>query len=1071
MPGWGTFPFRSRTRGFIWRSGCLHSFIGNINPGNHDASQPSFKYFKANRVEMIFRNSIYSIIRSWGKTIIFLLVIFALTLALSLGVSVWASVSQFLKECEDYYTTIGLVEYMGEGYPHDTAYDPVMADALAQFDATTITSDAATLSWETPHRTLGSVDGFWRTDPYMPYRMFSVLVVGNVAFNETHHQYSGTVYEVPYSSRSEAGTLILIDDDFGTFEPGRIYLVFGEVYQMRSPLRRLRVIPADVLEGFPGGQDLPRVVDITADGIPAGYQIPPDSRLLQVADLLRVLNNSVMISATDNLMALYPFHQQELYFVQGRPFTDEEYENGSRVAVISELMAARLGIGLGDAIDLSVAMSDRPGLYNTYDAALDVHHISHTVVGITNTVMDKSWYVYTPRSAGVPFTAYPVGYAVGQAVLRNDQAADFMARVEKQLPERFQISVYDQGYSTVAIPFETILTIARIVTGVCVLVQVAVLVLFGFLFVYRQRETGETMLMLGASRLQVGAHFLISAGMIALLASGSGAVAGYRLHDVILRLVSQSVGDFALVDARYSNGNLTVARTLEFAPHLPWSLFAWVGAAVVAFALLACAGFVISNLRQRRAGRKNVWKLHRRYRTSHLPGGGFKFAMLSVLRGGWRSLVALLLALCVVLFFGQLAGTVERYNQQLEAIYDNTTIAGYHTDIYGKQLGHQVLAAYDVGNLYHSGLISNLSVSVGTPFYYLGISRTADGGDGTAGQLLVPTNGFAYESLQADIQAGPELTATNQLRTVPEFFHSDTIRMDFLEDYDETFLSVSRGDPYVRTCLITTAFMARHDIHMGDTIRVAINQVTQSTEDGARIFRHFDLKVVGSYVKQGTADTIYAPLALFFDTRLIWGDSPTNVDSVEGNPREWSAREKDVLQSSIFHSASFELRDSHKLGEFKDYLTDYGYSQVNHVGRVREFIVIRDATFNNAVASVKQQIRYINTLYPFLYILVGIIALGTAFLMVASRKMELAIMRGLGATRAETFFGFFLEQAFLCLMGTGAGMAFWRFMGTTPNRLHWLLLIGFLGCYLGGGAISILVMMRASALTNLLDRE
>ena len=96
---------------------------------------------------MIFRNSLHSIIRSKGKTALFTLLIFALTMALALSVSVWASVAQFLDDCDDFYTTIGLIEYMGTGYPDDTAYDQAMHQSLASFDAARIAGDSAVLSW------------------------------------------------------------------------------------------------------------------------------------------------------------------------------------------------------------------------------------------------------------------------------------------------------------------------------------------------------------------------------------------------------------------------------------------------------------------------------------------------------------------------------------------------------------------------------------------------------------------------------------------------------------------------------------------------------------------------------------------------------------------------------------------------------------------------------------------------------------------------------------------------------------------------------------------------------------
>jgi ABC-type lipoprotein release transport system permease subunit len=1024
---------------------------------------------------MIFRNSIQSIFRSPGKTALFTLLLFALTLALALSASAWASVAQFLDDCDDYYTTIGLVEYMGTNYPNDTVFDAVMANALTSFDTALIANDDATLLWEVPTRSFGYIEGFWRTDNYMPNRMLSVLVVGNVFYSEWGNVYSATVLNALYSLQSKYDTIVLIDEDFGTFEQGHFYLVFGEVYHGESPLLHLRVASFDNAIATRDGVEVPRMIDITLDGTDErSYVIPEDSVLVQVADTLSVTNNSLLVSGTDDLMSLLPFHQQELYIVDGRVFTDDEYAQGSRVAVISELMAARLSVSVGDTIDLSVAVSDHPGVYNSYWVADGFsYQATFTVVGIMNTVKDKSWYIYVPKSAGVPASQYPIGYTVGQAVIRNDDAANFSVRMESVVDDRFQLTIYDQGYSAVARPYQTILTVVMIVTVACFLVNLAVVVLFGFLFVYRQRETSETMLMLGTKRTQVCRYFLYSAGFISLVATATGAAAGYWLHDSIIVMVAKAAENYTLIDSRYSNGNLTISRSLKFAPDLGWHLFLSVGVIVFLGAVLTCIAFTIGTFLGSRPNQKRHWGPKKEHRTFHLGGSSVKFAVLSILRGGSRSLVVPVLAVSVVVFFGQLATTSLRYQEQLAAIYANTTIDGYYTDINGKQIGNQVLNAYDVDSLYHTGWISSLSVSISEPYYYLGVSERASGAVQDIGLLYVP-EGFARESLEAAILRGPDLTGTNDIRTSPEFYYADTIFMTFIEGYDESILAVPPDHGKVNSCIISSSLMENQGIELRDTIRVAINQIVTNSEDNARIFRHYDLLVVGSYEKQGAEDTIYAPLALFFDTRLIWEDGQAKI-SVPSETFDTgytiTPDRKDMLQSTVFNSTTFSILDSRTLVGFKDYLVDYGYSQVHNISKVREFIVLKDAAFNNAVASVKQQLRYIDILYPWLYVLVGIIAIVVSYLLVISRKQEFAIMRGLGSTRVGTFSSFFFEQIVLCLFGTALGLAIWRFVWDSPTELHMMLTAGFIGCYVIGGSVSIMIMNHTHVLGILLDKD
>jgi ABC-type lipoprotein release transport system permease subunit len=774
-------------------------------------------------------------------------------------------------------------------------------------------------------------------------------------------------------------------------------------------------------------------------------------------------------------MTLFPFHQEELYFVEGRPFTPEEYEHGDKVIIISELMASRLGIGIGDSVDLPVAVSDNPGFYNSYWVSDGfTYQSSFKVVGITNTVMDKSWYVYMPKSTGVPESPHPIGYTVGYAILENNEASKFYQRNDLVTDNRFRLQIYDQGYSTVAIPFETVLIIAQIVTAICSLVVLAVLTLFGFLFVYRQRETNETMLMLGAGKNRVLSYFLFSASLISTIAAFGGATSGYWLHDRILQLVNQAAANYNLIDSRFSNGNLTITRTLEFSPTLNWQLFLTLGAIVSALAILICMGFTIVSFINIRPSQKKPQGPRSEHRTSRLHGGGLKYAILSILRGKARSLVVPLFAITVVLFFGQLARTSHRYQEQLHSIYENSTIEGVYTDIHGKQIGNLVLNAFDVSNLYRSGYLKSVSISMGKPYYYIGISKLKDGTDQDVSPLFVPSSSFSRESLEAIIQRGPDLTATNSIRKAPEFFYADTILLNFLEGYDESILTVPTGDPDTSTCIIPSSLMKEKKIELGDTIRVATDKAIKVADYDQRIYLHHDLLVVGSFEKQGTENTIYSPLSLFFDTDLIWGTGLTGSGlspKLNEDEAHLSAEQIDILLSTVFNSTSFTLADSRNLIDLKVYLSDYGYSEVHNVSSVRLFLILRDASFNNTVASIKQQIRYINILYPFLYVLVGIIAVAVAYLLIISRKDEFAIMRGLGATRFFSFSSFFFEQVMLCLFGIFIGVGVWWMIEGIPSSTHLILLSGFTISYFLGCAISITKMNSSRVLTILLDRE
>ena len=107
-------------------------------------------------------------------------------------------------------------------------------------------------------------------------------------------------------------------------------------------------------------------------------------------------------------------------------------------------------------------------------------------------------------------------YTLGQLQIRNGQAQAYVERLQ-QLPGSIQITVYDQGYTAVSQSLEDMLRMVQIIAGVCLAVGLGILVLFGYLLVYRQRGVGRTMIRVGAARRNVHTYFLFCAGTVACL--------------------------------------------------------------------------------------------------------------------------------------------------------------------------------------------------------------------------------------------------------------------------------------------------------------------------------------------------------------------------------------------------------------------------------------------------------------------------------------------------------------------------------------------------------------------------
>lgn len=990
---------------------------------------------------MIFRTSIKSVIRSRGKSALFFSLILALTMVLSLGLYLWAAVGQYLALCNASYRTIGLFEYMGVDYPDETVDDEGLREAARLFDHAAIAGHESVRSWDTSARALGYVDGLTRTDAMVPYKQFAVIVVGSVSPNPSAGMTSAIISECLYSYTDMSGKSVYIDEGGYTLESGRSYILHGEFYYARSSYPHFRIA------GFRGadGAQIPGVIDISsADG---GYAIDPESPYVAMAQTYRVLNSSVSVFATSELDSILPFHQRQLYITEGRGFTPGEYADSAPVCVVTRLLARQCGVWIGDEITLSIAVGPDKPIYETYRAETGfTYEKRFRIVGITNQLTSMNHYLFIPKSEDIDLSVNQIGYTLGQAVLDNDTADHFYREIEPLLGDRVRLTIYDQGYSSVREPFEDILRVVVIMTVASGFAALAVLVMFGFLFVYRQREVSHIMMALGTGKPRVFLHFLYSSGLIALAGAAAGSAAGYSLSGLVASLVRLIAKGYLDVDRRFSITNLTMDMAVPFSPRPALSLFVYAALAVVAAALMFCLLYTAGSFVRRQTRRRRPRGPRRAARSSRLPGGPMKYCLLSIRRGGSRSAVVPAVSLAIVVFLGHLANTSASYDAKLRQVYDGNVVTGYFTDVNGKQVGALTVEAFQLNEIYASGYIGELSVTKSVPSRYLGRS-VVDGEPQFVALLEVSGSSFAAETLYNEILRGPAVILTNDLAKSPEFYYSDTIITEFLSGYDASFLADSVEDK--PGCMVSTSLMEETGVRLGDTIRVAT-----ATGNMYR-YNHLDLRVVGSYVKQGSKDNIYCQLGAYIDPSILTGDPV-------------AAREK--LFPYTLDSAVFTVASAERLDDLKTYLSERGYSQVNRPGQIRSFVVFGDKNLLAAVSTLMQQIRYIRILYPFLYILVGAIGFIVSYLISVSRRKEFATMRGLGAEPSCAFLSFFYEQCILCLLGCALGLAAWTLYARPSDALYIFLAAGFAVFYIVGCSLSIRVMGRAAVL-RILSQE
>ena len=159
---------------------------------------------------------------------------------------------------------------------------------------------------------------------------------------------------------------------------------------------------------------------------------PDNGAWVQMADSWDKLQHSLPVIGTDAVECMYAFVDKRATLEEGRFFTQEEYDTGAKVCMLSHSLAARSGIQVGDTITLSQFLcGNEPfddernsslvaftGMMNNptcgafvRDLEFETENQEFTVVGLyrlSNEWEDTS-YSFTPNTVFVPKLAQPEG--------------------------------------------------------------------------------------------------------------------------------------------------------------------------------------------------------------------------------------------------------------------------------------------------------------------------------------------------------------------------------------------------------------------------------------------------------------------------------------------------------------------------------------------------------------------------------------------------------------------------------------------------------------------------------------
>lgn len=982
---------------------------------------------------------IKSIVRSPCKTVLFALLIISVTVMLCIGLCIYSAVTDYIKACSQNYNTIAELEYIGEKYPDENYYD----DELAQFitnekpDLTALSETDGVCYFEKNSSVLCLIDDLTRADYDVYSRESAVLVVKHMIWDEASSSYIGIIDKTLYSHSKKAGIGIFINaDSFGDMEIKRdgTYVLTGRFIEGGNSYAWF--LPEDNEIEISGKRIVLPACSVFDESTEQAYTV--------MANVMAQRNNSVKAEPTYDIKSFPFFQRDELTLEAGRFFTEEEYAKGKNVCIMSSRMLSILDNSVGDTVRMSPEACSG-GLYD-FHCVFEPQYKDYTIVGAYTYAADYGERIFLPYDCVTEIPAVPTGYRVGFFRLDNDAAESFYAAAESALPENFRLTLYDQGYAVTVGPFREIQRISVIFLCVCAVLIVAVMLLFGYLFVYRQRDTALIMVDLGSGRKAVYRYFASASVLLTLVFSAAGLLISSLCEGKVLSYISDFASKYQKQDVRYSSSAFSLTHTLAFTPHRDLRVYLLSLFVMIVLAVVACILFTSVAVKVRKSKKKRVSSAPKKPMKSSDSSFRLKYAVLSMRRGGIRTLSVILLAALAAVFFARLTSTVDDYEKQLDSINENTIINGYCSGINGLTMDELIVRADLVQSLHNAGLLSTLDITRKAGNYrYLGISVTPDGKTSKIEIPKIPQSSFALETLVNQLEDSPKWVSTTSVSHSPAFYYSGSPEFTWLDGYDETCLDSTDSS----LCILPRSMAKRENIELGSTITLFV-YCNESNRSPAGKFCAVDLYVVGLYTAPDSADTIYSPFAY----------SPVGEDLAERQ-----------LKTLTWSSVLFSLEDTEKLPELRSALENAGFTSPHRLNAYRSFAVIDDKDYMTATHALERQIQYLNILYSVLYVIIDITAIALALLMLSARKRELAIMRGLGTQSGRIFAVFTSEQAFLVIIGLLVGVLAGFCIFAKIPTLCLILCASFLICWTGASCVITGRFIKSKALAVLSDRE
>lgn len=323
--------------------------------------------------------------------------------------------------------------------------------------------------------------------------------------------------------------------------------------------------------------------DLTGVGVeevtPGFWETERGKVWLSMCEEYRLYFESLPVTATEDLNLIMAFYANEAYVAEGEVFSEEDYQQGNRVCLVSERFAKINNFQVGDSVHLALRYANyaqsayQGGLLCGVNAAGESYKVfeeaDYQIKGIyaigagssrgNGYQLDKN-EIFIPSAsiknsnenniAGYgPMKGYTTAFRIpnGRKSIEN-----FKEKWEAQGVSRVNISYYDRGFCDLEEGLESMERMSLLLLATGAVSAVCIVIFFCHLFITKQKKRTAIERCLGMKRRQCAISLLTGILVIAFTGCVVGAFAG--------QLFAQGAAKRMLrtqeYDTRFSNGAL-----------------------------------------------------------------------------------------------------------------------------------------------------------------------------------------------------------------------------------------------------------------------------------------------------------------------------------------------------------------------------------------------------------------------------------------------------------------------------------------------------------------------------------